>query len=235
MPRIFLMRHGESEANRQQRIVSDPTNGLSGFGLTERGRSQVGDSLRRWQVHLKGVRRVVASDFLRTRQTAGIAAEQLGVPVELDARLRERGFGALELGSSQRYHEVWSADVADLSQVAGGDPGGAGDPGGNHGAETVASVARRMLSLVFHLAPTEAPVEPEATSSPPTGTELRRSSQADDVLIVSHGDPLQILAAVCQGKLAAEHRSLPALEVAEIRRLEWPVPELSIPRKGLFR
>ena len=40
--------------------------------------------------------RIVSSDLLRTRQTAEVIAEALGVPVELDAGLREKSYGAAE-------------------------------------------------------------------------------------------------------------------------------------------
>jgi len=37
------------------------------------------------------------------------------VPVEIDTRLRERHFGALELGPDSAYESVWQQDARDAS------------------------------------------------------------------------------------------------------------------------
>ena len=65
-------------------------------------------------------------------------------------------------------------------------------------------------------------VEPAAavldrTSALVMDLERRYSGRA--ILLVSHGDPLQILQAGFQGIDSSRHRSLPALETAEIRLL----------------
>ena len=49
--------------------------------------------------------------------------------------------------------------------------------------------------------------------------ELDRRYSSRDILLVSHGDPLQILQAGFLQIDPSRHRSLPALETAEIRRL----------------
>ena len=49
--------------------------------------------------------------------------------------------------------------------------------------------------------------------------DLERRHSGRDILLVSHGDPLQILQAGFLGTDPATHRSLPALETAEIRPL----------------
>ena len=36
----YVMRHGESLANIEKKIVSSPQNGLSGYGLTAKGKEQ---------------------------------------------------------------------------------------------------------------------------------------------------------------------------------------------------
>ncbi len=54
---------------------------------------------------------------------------------------------------------------------------------------------------------------------------LRRLNEAHEdqtLLLVAHGDILQILLTACAGKSASEHRSLVHLETAEIRRLQLP-------------
>ena len=55
--------------------------------------------------------------------------------------------------------------------------------------------------------------------------ELDRRYSSRDILLVSHGDPLQILQAGFLQIDPSRHRSLPALETAEIRRLRRAAPE----------
>jgi len=49
--------------------------------------------------------------------------------------------------------------------------------------------------------------------------QLEREHTDQDILLVSHGDPLQILEATFKGMPAGDHRQLPELRPAEIRRL----------------
>jgi glucosyl-3-phosphoglycerate phosphatase len=64
--------------------------------------------------------------------------------------------------------------------------------------EPAAAVLRRMTALTV---------------------DLERQYAGRDILLVSHGDPLQILQAGCLQIDPSRHRSLPALETAEIRPL----------------
>jgi probable phosphoglycerate mutase len=67
-----------------------------------------------------------------------------------------------------------------------------------HGAEPVTGVLDRTTAFV---------------------ARLEKEHQDQDILLVSHGDALQILQAGFQHLDPARHRSLPHLETAEIRRL----------------
>lgn len=84
---LYLIRHGETEDNAR-RVVQLPDAALSA-----RGRAQA----QRLAVRLRaaGVRRVLASDYRRARETADAVAAATGVPVELEPLLRERHFGAV--------------------------------------------------------------------------------------------------------------------------------------------
>jgi len=66
------------------------------------------------------------------------------------------------------------------------------------GVEPVAAVLDRMAGFV---------------------SELERSYRGRDILLVSHGDPLQILQAGLAGTDPSRHRDLPPLQTAEIRAL----------------
>lgn len=132
----YLMRHGESLANLADIIVSAPENGCHSYGLSERGRDQARASAAALGI---GVDQVFASDFLRTRQTAELAAEVLGVScVTWDSRLRERHFGWLEGKSAQNYREVWLHDETSPECPL-------------HQVESVEQVTSRLLSLVNEL------------------------------------------------------------------------------------
>ncbi len=115
--RYFLMRHGESLANLSGKIMSLPANGLDGFGLSQAGRQQAARSARASRLSADTL--VLASDFLRTRQTSEVAAQTLGTaPPRFHSGLRERAFGELEGLSAERYHEIWAHDERDPRHTA---------------------------------------------------------------------------------------------------------------------
>jgi len=133
--KYFLMRHGESLANLADLIISAPENGCDGYGLSELGREQAHRLAA--ASGLGPETRVICSDFLRTRQTAEIAAAALGCPPPvLDPRLRERFFGQLEGTSAGNYAPVWARDERDED----------GD-----GVESCAHLTARLCSLVEEL------------------------------------------------------------------------------------
>ncbi|MDE3031928.1 MAG: histidine phosphatase family protein [Acidobacteriota bacterium] len=87
---FLLVRHGETAWNVQHLIQ-----GHSGdVGLTARGVAQVRAAAER--LTDSGARRIVSSDLARARESAEVIAELLGLPVTLDAGLRERSYGELE-------------------------------------------------------------------------------------------------------------------------------------------
>ena len=110
--RYFAMRHGHSLANQQSIIVSQPENGLDGFGLSNRGRLQIRESLQQFSVSSANVI-IVSSDFYRARESAEIAAQSLDAieAINFDPRLRERNFGELELTADSGYADVWEANA----------------------------------------------------------------------------------------------------------------------------
>jgi broad specificity phosphatase PhoE len=103
--RVILVRHGESEGNRDRTFTQNPQ-----VPLTAHGREQA---------HAAGLRiaqryrptRIVASPYLRAWQTAGLIAEVLRLRVEAEADLREQSFGVFAgqpydaLLSDAAYHE----------------------------------------------------------------------------------------------------------------------------------
>jgi broad specificity phosphatase PhoE len=88
--RLYISRHGESEANVQQ-VYS---NGLGVHGLTEVGRQQAAELAG----SLRGTpfAALYCSPVLRAVETAAIVAEQLGLTYQIEDGLREYDVGVLE-------------------------------------------------------------------------------------------------------------------------------------------
>lgn len=86
--KIFLVRHGESEANVADRINDDP---LRIVNITERGRAQAEAAAERLRV--VPFTHAYASEFPRARQTAKILLRHHDLPLCIDRRLNERRSG----------------------------------------------------------------------------------------------------------------------------------------------
>ncbi|MEO8278433.1 MAG: histidine phosphatase family protein [Ideonella sp.] len=87
--RVLAIRHGETAWNVETRIQGQLDIGLNDIG--------------RWQAQRlaavlgrEELSAVYSSDLSRAFDTATIAAEQLGLPVEIDEGLRERHFGSFQ-------------------------------------------------------------------------------------------------------------------------------------------
>ncbi len=73
--RYFALRHAHSLANQQGIVLSDPDAGCQGFGLSEQGRASLVARVGELREQLERPR-IFSSDFLRTRQTAEILADE---------------------------------------------------------------------------------------------------------------------------------------------------------------
>ena len=89
MGRLLLIRHAESEGNRDQVFTATPS-----VGLTDRGRRQA-RAAAEWIRTRFEPRRLVSSPFARARETATIIGDVLGLPATIEQDLRERDYGAL--------------------------------------------------------------------------------------------------------------------------------------------
>ncbi|KAI8834639.1 fructose-2,6-bisphosphatase [Chytriomyces cf. hyalinus JEL632] len=201
--RFFLVRHGQSNANVQDRICSLPENGtLPGEGLSPEGKAQVSRSSTNvlLSAGLKSDTRIaiISSDFTRALETAQIlqqtilSNDYINVSLRVDARLRERNFGTELEGKSgaTEYERVWAADVRRIEFA---------------GVESPESVLARSLAVVAEMKDV--------------------SADCDVVFLVAHGDTLQILQSkdVRRGAEVScwDHRSLVHLETAEIREVAF--------------
>jgi broad specificity phosphatase PhoE len=198
--RYLALRHGHSEANEQSIIISDPEVGTRSYGLTATGREQVKTTLK-----------------------ATLKATLQSLPAELDTRtiivssdfLRARETAAiiavgLKVMQPVRYSEnlrerffgelEGGADsrYSEVWQSDNLDP-----EHEDFGVESAVSVVQRATELVLEL-------------------EDQYSDQR--LLLVAHGDVLQLLQTAFAAISPAHHRQLPPLAVAELRQLIPPSP-----------
>jgi glucosyl-3-phosphoglycerate phosphatase len=184
----YGLRHGESQANVAGIIVSIPRIGTYNYGLTPNGIEQVRESVGKME--LTGIEPlIISSDFRRTRETADVAAEVLGLPknkVLFDPRLQERRFGDLENYTTRAYAKIWEQDYNNPDHEM------------RH-VESVNSVLDRVTLVVY---------------------DTERNYTGRNIILVSHGDPLQILQTGFMGISPGEHKhNVPFLQSGEIRRL----------------
>jgi probable phosphoglycerate mutase len=87
--RLVLIRHGESEGNRERRFTRTPEVPLTPEGL-EQARAA-----GRWIAGRFAPVRIVSSPFRRALQTSAALAETLSLPVDVEHDLREMSYGDL--------------------------------------------------------------------------------------------------------------------------------------------
>ena len=127
-----LLRHGEAESNVKGVLNSEVPNK---YHLTSKGREQV--AMRAREMAKKGVDVIIASDFLRTKETARIVAEACGLDAKdivYDVRLREYSVGK-DLEGQQ-----WK-DIESLVKAKGLQPG----------METPAELKKRVLAAMYDI------------------------------------------------------------------------------------
>ncbi|CAO2813656.1 unnamed protein product [Amaranthus hypochondriacus] len=171
--KYWILRHGKSIPNQKGLVVSSMENGIRPeYQLAEEGINQAqlaGEQflkeLKDTNIPLENVR-ICYSPFARTAHTAKEVASVLNIPFEgsqckVFADLRERYFGpSYELGSHDRYPEIWALDEKDPFEKP------------EEGGESAADVVSRLLKAM---------------------EEMETMFEGCAILIVSHGDPLQML------------------------------------------
>jgi len=195
---VYILRHGRSLAMEADLIVSDPINGLRPeFGLAPMGIDEVRHTMEAAKAAgiLDQNTIIVSSPFLRTVESAAIAAEILGVDsIQTDDRLRERGFGERELQrASSGYDEVHKLDYLDPRHTT-------------FGVESLCATQDRASSFFAEMNQTLPLKHPHTRP-------LR-------LLAVLHGD-IGFVSSLAFAKTAAEDTSAAArLKTAELRKLE---------------
>jgi broad specificity phosphatase PhoE len=140
--RVVLLRHGRTAWNAQRRFQgqADPP-------LDEVGRGQAYEVAA--IINAIGPDLLVSSDLARAAQTAEIVGEIVGLPVLVDARLRERGLGHWEGLTRDEVEVQYPDEFSDW--VSGRDVS-------RRGGETREQVAERARAAFAELSDVETTV-----------------------------------------------------------------------------
>ncbi|GLY79159.1 histidine phosphatase family protein [Actinoallomurus iriomotensis] len=137
MTDLVLVRHGETEWHAENRYA-----GVSDIALTARGLEQA-QQLAAWAA-TAGLAAVWTSTLTRAQLTATACAEAIGVPLNVDERLRELDFGHGEGLTSAEMHEQFPEALRAFRA----------DPVTDHlpGGEDPTDAARRFTGCLYDLA-----------------------------------------------------------------------------------
>jgi len=137
MGRFIMVRHGESEGNRERRFTKS-----SEVGLTELGIRQAHDVARKIAQLFKP-QIVISSPFRRARHTSEIIASELNLRIETVPDLHERDLGCLK---GHSYDDLRALVLKDPSY----DPG-RGWSWKPEGGESYEDVRERVMAAVDQL------------------------------------------------------------------------------------
>jgi broad specificity phosphatase PhoE len=184
---LWLVRHGQTDWNLEGRYQ-----GQTDLALNAAGWQQA----RALPAALAGVEiaALYSSDLRRARQTAGVIAAALSLPVREDARLREARLG---VWAGMLFTDIQARFPAEW-QARQDDPLHARPPGG----ENLLEVAARAWAAA---------------------DDMARQQVGRDVIVVAHGLVLATLRVRALGlSLAAAYQHVPENGLPE--RVRWPMP-----------
>ncbi|MEK7658392.1 MAG: histidine phosphatase family protein [Patescibacteria group bacterium] len=101
--KYYVLRHGEALSNVKNIVSCWPEKFEN--SLTKNGISQI--KIVAQELRNKNINLVLASDLLRTKQTAEISGNILGIKPEYDKRLREIDFGILNGGLASDFEKYF--------------------------------------------------------------------------------------------------------------------------------
>lgn len=105
----YILRHGENthQAKFKDKIYP-PTPKNIRISLTTKGKDQIKSllpKLRKAKIDI-----IYSSDFVRTKETADIVAQDLNIKVRFDKRLRDISLGTYHGGSKEAFHKEFPAE-----------------------------------------------------------------------------------------------------------------------------
>jgi len=187
----FALRHGISVANEKGIIVSHPASGVGGWGLSERGATECRQRLTPERLQACGL----SPDECVVYSSDFLRAVETAT---LLCKLNHLSPAILDVRLRERHFgslEKRTIDAYDLVWSRDADD----DNHGFEGCESTAKLAARLRSLLG---------------------DLESRWNGKKIVLVSHGDPLQVLQTILLGLRCNQHRSLPDLGNAEMRRID---------------
>lgn len=186
---LWLVRHGQTDWNLTGRWQGQAPHAPP---LNENGRAQA--LAIRDQVEDRRFSAIYTSDLLRSRQTAELIAEPLGLPVTLEPRLREMDLGEWEGMLSGEIQARFPKELADRER----DPVNTRAPQG----ESPKDVAKRVIAAV---------------------DDIASRHGEEPVLIVAHGISLAIITCIAWSiPLEQLYGHIP--DNAVLFHVEWTLP-----------
>lgn len=195
MTDIILIRHGETDWNRVRRLQGHLDVALNALGHRQ----------ARALAHVLAAEKpaaIYASDLQRARDTAQAVANRHPGTVTIDARLRERCYGAFE---GLLYDEIDGHFPHAFSQWQARDPH-ARFPAGECQAETLHEFSARAVAAV---------------------TELAQRHHNEKIIIVSHGGVLDCVYRAAYGMGLLVERQFD-MKNAAINRLHWNGTQMKV-------
>jgi broad specificity phosphatase PhoE len=189
----FVLRHGISTANERGLVVSRPEHGIADYGLSERGVEQCRIEFASLAARIKN------GEYSELRRARVLSSDFRRARETAELFCEILGLSAPELDGRLRERNFGEIELQSHDRYAEIWSVDASDADARtHRSESANEVRVRILSLCADL-------------------EARSSDNA--IVLVSHGDTLQILQTVFAALPAGAHRSLPHLKNAELRRL----------------
>ena len=142
-----LVRHGQSELNVTERVNGDPAVEVR---ITERGREE--SRALRVQVQELALDLCVHTRFGRTRETAEIALERRGIPLEVEPLLDDIDVGELE-GQTITEYRAWKGEHGRSDAFPGGESLDAAAHRYARAFERLLERAERRVLVVCHEIP----------------------------------------------------------------------------------
>lgn len=188
MTEILLIRHGETAWNAERRLQGQIDIPLNAHG--ERQAQAVAQALRDLPIDA-----IYSSDLQRARATAQPLADAHGLPLHLDAGLRERCFGGFE---GLLYEQLEARYPEAYAQWRARNPDAPFPPGERRG-ETLNEFYARSVGAV---------------------REIAARNPDRRIVVVTHGGVLDCIHRAAHGTALAEARNFDVLNAA-INRLRW--------------
>jgi glucosyl-3-phosphoglycerate phosphatase len=185
----FVLRHGTSIANEKNIIVSDPASGIASFGLTAKGKQEVNDSI----VSAKDIYMLGADTVMYSsdfKRTLETA--------EIVAKVLEVPHVIHTSKLRERFFGALEGRYSSNYKKVWEDDSGSVESLIPTTVESTDDVRVRLLSLI---------------------DEIEKNYARKNILLVSHGDVLQILQTIFEDIPSQAHRSIEPLLNAEIRKL----------------